>query len=489
MTRSSITRRRFVAGTVGLFGVAGAVAVPWVISSCRRRAGTAPLAVDEPTLDLDVRRNARPPLPHEEPLVRVRIAQLIGNEIESTARIGEPDTWVRMINEVDDVPAGNSGDDSANDTDDTSARTHRRAPRGTILFAPITLALSSNGWSVKDARGSRPWTEGFERLSFHPATNARTGAIPVNDVPHLGTLQCTVRTRPATDQAAGAFDIVNLLPMEQYLPGVLAKELYSHWHPDTFMAQAVAARSFAWSEICHWRTRRHFDVSNTTQSQMYIGSVTLDVAHRAVRETSSLYLMYDDRAVPGYYSACCGGRAATAPDVIGPNPVNDIPPLWGREGDDVCTEASVYQWKRTRDRRAVLDRLHLYAASRKHAELVDLPALDAIDIIDVNAHGRPTRYAIIGRDVVVEMTPRELARALDFSSRSIARPNPRLYSSFLSFSMDSGTIIIEGRGLGHGAGLCQYGAEQLAQRGTPWDRILDWYYPSVALHDAGRSLG
>ncbi|MCA9296596.1 MAG: hypothetical protein KC983_08760, partial [Phycisphaerales bacterium] len=385
MTRTSITRRRFVVGSAGLIGVAGAVGVPWVISSCRGRAGMTPYAVDEPVLDGDADRPSRPPLPDAEPDVRVRIAQHIGNEAETTARIGVPDTWIRMINEFDDELAGK---DASPPSDADAGRTAGRAPRGTILFAPITVALSSNGWSVKDARGSRPWTAGFERLSFHPATNDRTGAIPVNDVPHIGTLQCSVRIRPTTEREDGAFDIVNVLPMEQYLPGVLAKELYSHWHPDTFMAQAVAARSFAWSEICHWRTRRHYDVSNTTQSQMYIGSVTLDVAHRAVRETSSLYLKYDDCAVPGYYSACCGGRAATAPDVIGPNPANDIPPLWGRDGDDVCTEVSICQWKRTRDRRAVLNRLHLYAESRRMTELVDLASVDAIDIIDTNPHGR-----------------------------------------------------------------------------------------------------
>ena len=95
----------------------------------------------------------------------------------------------------------------------------------------------------------------------------------------------TISLHPRSERPNDSFDVVVHIPIEQYLPGVLAGELFAHWHPSTFAAQAVAARSYATNHHLERMNTTHFDVTDNASSQMFLGEVTLDVAHRAVQET------------------------------------------------------------------------------------------------------------------------------------------------------------------------------------------------------------
>ena len=59
-----------------------------------------------------------------------------------------------------------------------------------------------------------------------------------------------------------SLDVVAHVPLEQYLPGVIAGELFSHWHLDTFAAQAVAARSYAIAQQLARKRTSHYDVTD-----------------------------------------------------------------------------------------------------------------------------------------------------------------------------------------------------------------------------------
>ena len=106
------------------------------------------------------------------------------------------------------------------------------------------------------------------------------------------------------------FSIINVVEMSSYIPGVLAGELYEGWHDSAFEAQAVAARSYALSEI-HQRVKHAWDVTDTPASQAYHG-VAYSQAVRCADATRGQILTWEDSLVPGYFSSCCGGAAATA---------------------------------------------------------------------------------------------------------------------------------------------------------------------------------
>jgi stage II sporulation protein D len=270
--------------------------------------------------------------------------------------------------------------------------------------------------------------------------------------------------------------------MEAYLPGVVAGELFDHWRLPTRAAQAVAARSFAASEHAQARGRRAYDVTNTPDSQVYRGLVDHAPTLEAVEMTRGVLLAYDKLLVPGYYSSCCGGLAADAVHAIGRNPINDTPPLRGREGVDVCTDAKLARWTIERPRATLTQRMRAWGERRGRAPLAEMKTISAIEVVERNAHGRPTRYTVAGRKgQSVELSAYELRAAANYSGGGLPTPKRALWSSHVTVTMEEATAIFDGHGYGHGAGLCQYGAEALARSGRSHEEILAWYYPGVVL--------
>ena len=281
----------------------------------------------------------------------------------------------------------------------------------------------------------------------------------------------------------GKFDVVAHVPIEKYLPGVLAGELFSHWHPSTFAAQAVAARSYAVTQHNARKNTSHFDVSDGPSSQMFLGDVTLDVAHRAVQETDGLVLWWNGTIVPAYYSACCGGLPATAKDAISGSDTHNIPPLFGHEGRDSCVELDVHKWSVIRRARTLRKRLNASSIPLNIPGLAKLRTIRSIEPTEHNTHGRPTELTIFGRgDETFSIRAKDVMRAANASVESLPNPKKHLWSSFLTAQKLESNIQIDGFGMGHGVGLCQYGAQELAGRGESWKNILGWYYPKSTIN-------
>ena len=452
--------------------VAGAVAAPLLLTACKRGSGSG---ADESAsigedLDLDEVPEAasfRPPLPASEPLIRVRVMKVRSAGV--SLRIGSADQWLRV---------------------------HRAQTvgKGVALSGPLQVAMEASGWAITDGKGFRAAVDGREPIEISPMLDDPAALLEVQEAEHPsaqseprrypGTLRLMSRhdLEPASSRS---FDLINDVPLETYLPGVLAGELYKTWQLQTFAAQAVAARSFACTEIAVFAGKRHYDVTNTASSQMYIGNVTDSRAHEAVALTRGMTLAYDGLLVSGYYSSCCGGVAASATDAIGSNPVNDVPPLVGRSEPDVCSNTPYYQWKVDQPIEVLSRRLVGFGKDRKKKDLISLSRLEAIDIIAANPHGRPTRMRVMDdRQTAVEMTAENFRRAANFSGQGLNPPDKPLRSSFFRSVVNRNTVTFDGFGFGHGVGLCQYGAEALAKAGKPYYEIVQWYYPGVELVQA-----
>jgi stage II sporulation protein D len=354
-----------------------------------------------------------------------------------------------------------------------------------VLRGPLTVRRTGSRWSILDVNGAIAPMEGLEGVAVG-ALAAEEPVVAVGELRYPGSIELSART----DEGDGAFDVINLVPMEDYLPGVVAGELFDHWHFQTRAAQAVAARSFAASERAQVAGRRAYDVTNTPESQVYRGVVTHRETREAVAETRGVVLAYDGRLVSGYYSSCCGGIAASAVDAIGHNPINDVAPLRGRDGMDVCTDAKMARWTVERPVRTLTRRLADWGERRGLPELARLAKLAAIKVAERNPHGRPTRYVLTDDNRQgVELSAYQLRSAANHHGPDLPRPKQPLWSSCVRVTVADPTATFDGRGFGHGVGMCQYGAEILARRGTHYRDILEWYYPQVRLVQAwGQSL-
>ena len=277
-----------------------------------------------------------------------------------------------------------------------------------------------------------------------------------------------------TDGVEG-WSLINVVTMEQYLPGVLQAELFAGWPAATFEAQAVAARSFATMQVLQ-RSHAAWDVTDTPATQAYMGHATNDEAWAAVDATEGQLLLFNDALVPGYFSSCCGGLPAVGVDAVGPHEANAIAPLTGHGSPIQCSDAPVYAWTRTVPAEGVHEALQKWAVETGTSDIGRLQGVEQIESAAHNPHGRATMLRITdrgGNEVVV--TCGNLVTAL------ASLPQGPLMSGWCTGVRQGDDIVFEGRGYGHGVGLCQYGAARMGRRGRSTRQIIDFYYPGAVI--------
>lgn len=415
------------------------VATPPRVTQQRRPAGGTPV-------------DPRPRIPTAEPEVRVLIGPM--EEPASRLRLAAAGRWIRVRDQGDGA--------------------------GTVLPSPIELSRDGDRWRLSGATGPVLRLP-LGRLSF--ATTPGEVASLVATFVSRGrdreeSLGGAVEVVPASD--GRRVELVATLPIETYLPGVVAKELYSHWSPAAFRAQVIAARSFAVCEAAHWASRRHYDVTTGPDTQAWAGMVTSGVAATAAEETRGLVLAWDGRVVPAYYCSCCGGLPAEASEAISSSPANAIPPLAGRgDGGRCCEWASTYRWERTVPIAAFSKGLADWGRRESTEAIAALDGLRRIEVSAMNRHGRPIRFRFEDRHGRSAELRSERAR------RAFAAATPTSVGAFFSGavepSIETAQIRFAGRGHGHGVGLCQHGAEAMARGRSSDEAILRRYYPGATI--------
>lgn len=323
----------------------------------------------------------------------------------------------------------------------------------------VQLANSSkrwNVWRVKSKTGQLTETHMGDRL-FIEGETLRIGLDPV---PHTLEVVVTPSRR---------FDVIARMDLDKYLTGVLPSEMPASWPLEALKAQAIASRSYALA-IARERQAEEFDLEATVFDQVFDLRNHIDVdmsiqnkIARVVRETSGQVLL-DDRGFPvkAHYHADCGGQTELARNV------------WGTRGkemgttkDALCPLSPLANWQYRISRVALRD---LFASYYGLGDGVTLEALAT--------RGRSPSGRIVDVDVV--MSDREPRRVTSHQFRQILGFS-HLKSTNFRMVWQGDMLVLEGRGHGHGVGMCQYGARQLAKRGLPYNEILKTYYSNAIL--------
>lgn len=404
------------------------------------QAPSRPATVTRTNADL-----GRPLPPSTEPLIRVRAARIGGDRIElGSAGIR---LWVTM-------PGGD----------------YRGMHAGPVRFQRL-----DSGWKVTSMERGRSVTRrvaGEGPLAVVAAEASNSG------LPFKGrTLSGTVNLVGGEGDGERRIDVVCHLSMEDYLPGVLAGELFESWRPSTHEALAVAARSFALCERFHWLSRRAYDVVADERSQVWDGGDAPARPSAAVERTRGEVLLFRGRVVPGYYSASCGGRQAAGIDAISANPVNGIEPLSvpipDRRGTCPCRGFGPHgSWRSSFDAADVRKAL---ASRGEKGRFTGWPV--AFELSETFPSGRPRKYRVVAPrrgGTLIELRAVELQRALNGTAKG--RP---VRSADFEITVRPNGIQVDGAGFGHGVGLCQYGTEALSRAGRSPREILARYYPGA----------
>jgi stage II sporulation protein D len=283
---------------------------------------------------------------------------------------------------------------------------------------------------------------------------------------------------------AEAFDVVNELDVEGYLKGVLPRELPRTWHPQTYQAQAVAARTYALYVVrAEVPAARHWDLHPDQRSQVYggLGAETL-VSREAVEATRGIVLAHGPAGQPRifktYFSSCCGGITQSASDAFGERYSE---PLSDQNAHAMCSASPRFNWGPiVIDREELTDRFRAWGARRNRPEK-DMALIARIDIQATNRFGRPVRFVVTdARGARYSLNGEEIRWAINTD----APPQTTVYSSFFKIVNDSGSDqirFVDGHGWGHAVGMCQWCAQRRAELGMPHEDILRRAYPGAVL--------
>jgi len=345
------------------------------------------------------------------------------------------------------------------------------------FHSPVTIRRHGNSYVVA-AAGISPVT--FSGQGLWVQTSAQ-GMLRVDQRTYPGVLRIEHATgRYAT---AGHLDVINHLPMESYLPGVLHAELYRTWNPNAYAAQAIAARSYALFEmsLSHNKT---YDLESTVASQAYAGAGAHDVAVQAVQQTRGVILTWEGRVLPAFYSSTCGGVNQYASLVL-PHGTTAAPINSPRGDCKWCKDSTYYRWGPVAHDRVTLSRrIAAWGAATEHP-IAGLGTIEQISVTDRTSAGRPTKFTLVdnnGKSFVMGAESLRFACNFTAPKMGVVPANQILRSSHCRPVVVGNRVVFEqGRGFGHGVGMCQWGAQGLAQAGYNTQSILAFYYPGSKL--------
>lgn len=279
-------------------------------------------------------------------------------------------------------------------------------------------------------------------------------------------------------------EVVNVLPTEKYLEGVVNSEFSSKWSPEAVSAQVVAARSYAAAQMRVARAQgAQWDLDSTTADQVYHGTAREDAqAARLVRRSKGLALVTQagEQIAPlkAFYHSTCGGTTDLPQNVWG----GKIAGFSKRVACGFCRISPRYRWSFEVDRDEVQSRVR--SALIREGRFRDAGSaairaqLVSMEVAQKDSFGRVSQVATLWQ------VPGVGPRRVSFSGprlRDWLGSSGRTSSSRFDLTETHAGFKLSGRGFGHGVGLCQWGAKGMGDYGYKMSAILKHYYPNAKL--------
>lgn len=260
--------------------------------------------------------------------------------------------------------------------------------------------------------------------------------------------------------------VINELPLEDYLLGVVPCEMPSSWPVECLKAQAIAARTYALSRALS-RANERFYLVDTVMSQVYRGfDVETSRTNNAVLETRGKVLTFAGRPISAMYSADAGGISAGFEEVFSGN---GVPYLISKldtdkSGKSYSSGSKYAQWELKLNKSRIEEML----ASKN----IQLGEFKGMEILEKGVSGRVTSIKILCEKDELILKGNEFRNLIGVNV---------LRSTLFDVAFNGEEWILTGRGWGHGVGMCQAGAKGRAEAGQDYLSILSAYYPNTEI--------
>lgn len=252
---------------------------------------------------------------------------------------------------------------------------------------------------------------------------------------------------------------IDVVPLEEYIIGVVAGEMPASFKKEALKAQAVAARSYVMYKIVN-NKKSNYDVTDTTLNQVYLDDSTLKKNWKnkyeenkkkiesAVEETAYEYITYNGKIADALFFSTSSGYTENSEDVF----VSALPYLKSVESkwDNISPS---YIINKNYNKDDFCKKLQITCTNKINIEITDKTKSGRINKLKINNK---------------EFTGKEIVNI--FSLKSV------------KFEIKvTDKVVITTRGFGHGVGMSQYGAEGMARAGYTYDQILKYYYTGVKI--------
>lgn len=306
---------------------------------------------------------------------------------------------------------------------------------------------------------------------------------------------------------SGKLAVINHVPIEVYLKGVVPSEMPDGFPLEALKAQAVAARSEALSKIGKLHKDDPYDLCDQVHCQVYSGlSKRKASTDRAVNETRGMVIWHNDGICDAVYSAVCGGHTEHSNNVWNGDYIEylqgeyDVPkPL--KSFGDLSKEENAKEWIDSYPRVYcntvegwILPSMEYSKKYFRWEKTISQDLLTKVvnkysgknigEIIDII----PLRRGVSGRILLLKIvgTYDELIINKELNIRKTLSPETLWSSCFYVKKIkdengDPVEFVLRGAGFGHGVGMCQTGAAGLAIRGASYKQILQHYYNGIKI--------
>ncbi len=350
--------------------------------------------------------------------------------------------------------------------------------------------LISEGGDVKEWNSAEPYRvspddAGFQKGNIRVEPLNESEEVRVHNIERgYGTpsYKGIIELRTTAEGVA----VINELLLEDYLCKVVPSEMPASYELEALKAQAVCARSYAYRQMAQYGYPEYeAHVNDSTDYQVYNNSEAHENCSRAVYETQGQVVWYQGSvAVTYYYSTSCGKTTTVEAWGSGRNEGNAY-----LESVQVCGENGDFEkalpWYRWTASIPVQTLSNLIGLNTG----VDVGVLSSVEVTKTGAGGVALQIVAFGdKGSVTVDTENKIRKALGGSGYTITKNDGSvvdstalLPSAFFSIERQGETFVIHGGGFGHGIGMSQNGANEMAKQGKNYIEILTLFYTGVTV--------
>lgn len=256
----------------------------------------------------------------------------------------------------------------------------------------------------------------------------------------------------------GTIVFINIPDIDSYLAGVVRTEGGSVKNIEYLKTQAIIARTYMFKYFSKHATD-NYNLCDGTHCQAFNGITDDSLIIRAVKDTEGLVILdRDSSLIISAFHSNCGGETASSENVW-----LTAQPYLKKVVDPYCTNSRNARWKKT------------------------------LSVNEWIAYLKKSGF-LAGQGEAAMLNFAQTARKYEYVCGSFSLPLHRiredmgLRSAFFSLKVEGDSVYLDGKGYGHGVGLCQEGAIVMAEKGFDHRRILSFYYDGVIVSDINNAV-